>query len=124
MQGIVMTDKNNDGASWDADSMIENSKSLQSVAKKLEWNGSESPQVDPFPFQGNDIGAGNLVAAGDRDRTEGMAVSRTKESSSPHSRLAGIVQRIGTRHTNTAPSRDAGAAWDSGEDSFRIRIVA
>ena len=41
-----------EGAGCDADSMIRNAKSLQSVVKKLEWNEAESPQSDPFLFQG------------------------------------------------------------------------
>ena len=41
-----------EGANSDTYSMIWNAKSLQSVVKKLEWNEAESPQSDPFLFQG------------------------------------------------------------------------
>ena len=47
-----MSDKNKDRASWDADSMIENAKSLQRVAKELEKNGHEAGQSDAWLFQG------------------------------------------------------------------------
>ena len=52
MQGIVMSDKNNGRASWDADSMIENARSLQRVAKELEKNGHEAGQSDNWLFRG------------------------------------------------------------------------
>ena len=41
-----------EGANLDTYSMIWNAKSLQSVVKKLEWNEAESPEADPFLFQG------------------------------------------------------------------------
>ena len=47
-----MSDKNNDCASWHADSMIENAKSLQRVANELDKNGQEAEQSDPWLFQG------------------------------------------------------------------------
>ena len=47
-----MADKNNNCASWDADSMIENAKSLQRVAKELEKDELEAGQSDNWLFQG------------------------------------------------------------------------
>ncbi len=47
-----MSDKNNGCASCDADSMIENAKSLQRVVKELEKNGYEAGQSDYGLFRG------------------------------------------------------------------------
>ena len=47
-----MSDKKNDRASWDSDSMIGNAKSLQRVARELEKNGQEAGQSDNWLFQG------------------------------------------------------------------------
>ena len=47
-----MSDKNNDRVSWNPDSMIDNAKSLQRVAKELEKNGQETVQSDICLFQG------------------------------------------------------------------------
>ena len=47
-----MSDKSNDHVSWDADSMIENAKSLQRVAKELEENRDKAWQSDAWLFQG------------------------------------------------------------------------
>ena len=46
MQGIIMSDKNASRASWNLDSMIENAKSLQRVAKAIYENGHEAAQSD------------------------------------------------------------------------------
>ena len=40
------------GANCDAYSMIENARSLQRVAKELEWDWSKSPESDPVLFEG------------------------------------------------------------------------
>ena len=47
-----MSDKNNDRARCNADSMIDNARSLQRVAKELEKNGHETLQSDTWLFQG------------------------------------------------------------------------
>ena len=51
-----------EGASVDTDSMIWNAKSLQSVVRKLEWNEAESPQSDPFLFQGTTLAEAILLS--------------------------------------------------------------
>ena len=63
---------------WDTDSMIWNAKSLQRVVKELERHGS-SLRVGPLAFPGIGVGRGDPLVAGDRDRTEGLAVSREEE---------------------------------------------